>query len=293
MRTPGFRFASLRELGIHSNFFEVMGLPVVRGRALTSADREGAPLAAVLSEKAARALFPDADPIGQQTIMFGITGRRLEIDIVGVVKDVGLSTLGEDTVGTLFLSNSQERALGRTAEVSFEVRTVGDPSHIVSAIQQAAREIDPGLPLFGFTTQVQLFDERVAPVYRVALTWALLAGVALVLTGIGLYGLISYGAARRTNEIGIRMALGARRFHVISLVMKQTLVLVVIAAVAGAVVSLVVSQTIRAFVFGVTLYDPMTMATVLLIILAVTGLAGYLPARRAAHVDPSSSLRSE
>jgi ABC-type antimicrobial peptide transport system permease subunit len=114
-----------------------------------------------------------------------------------------------------------------------------------------------------------------------------------VLTSIGLYGLMAYSTARRTNEIGVRLALGARPLHVIRLVMSNTLVLVGIGIAIGTIASLLVSQTIRVFVFGVTLYDPVTMVAVVLAILGVTALASYLPARRAARVDPCIALRYE
>jgi ABC-type antimicrobial peptide transport system permease subunit len=149
------------------------------------------------------------------------------------------------------------------------------------------------LPLFGVTTQRQFLDERLAGIYRITLTWTLLGALALVLTSIGLYGLMSYTTARRTSEIGVRMALGARPRHVVRLVMGQTLRLVGIGIAIGAAASLLVSQTIRVFVFGVTLYDPVTIVGVVLAILGVTAVAGYLPARRASAIDPCASLRCD
>jgi hypothetical protein len=284
----------VRELGVHPSFFSVTGLAVSRGRALNAGDRAGAPLAVVLSENAARKMFGEADPVGRRALLGGLAARWLEVDVVGIVQDVALSTLGDDTDGSVYLSSAQLPAFGPSMhDTSFSVRVAGDSAALVPALRAAVREIDPDLPVVGFTTQTQLLDERVGAAYRVTLTWTLLGALAVVLTSIGLYGLMAYSTARRTNEIGVRLALGARPLHVIRLVMSNTLVLVGIGIAIGTIASLLVSQTIRVFVFGVTLYDPVTIVVVVLAILGVTALASYLPARRAARVDPCIALRYE
>jgi ABC-type antimicrobial peptide transport system permease subunit len=282
-----------RMVAIRPNFFQVMGLSILRGRALTPGDGPGAPTVAVITEGIARSLFPNTDPIGRR---LGRGWREVqEIEVVGVVRDVGVSTVGTEVTGTIFLSDLQEReSLGlRLPEVSFVVRTAGEPFSIVPGIREAVRQIDPDLPISGVTTQVQLIEERLARVRRVAITWVALAATGLLLTCIGLYGLMSYSAARRTHEIGVRMALGAGRFHVVRLVMGQTLALVCLGAVIGAVASFQISQAIRALIFGVTLYDPTTILLVVLLVFTVTAIAGYLPARRASRVDPTVALRYE
>jgi predicted permease len=286
--------AVVRELGVHPSFFSVTGLSVSRGRELNADDRLGAPIAVVLSDNAARKLFGEADPIGRRALLGGLAARWIEVDVVGIVPDVGLATLGDDNDGSLFVSSAQVPALGPSMDnASFSVRVSGKSAALVPALHETVRALDPDLPVFGMTTQMQLLDERVGAVYRVALTWTLLGGLAVVLTSIGLYGLIAYSAARRTNEIGVRLALGARPLHVIRLVMGQSLLLVGLGIAVGAIASLLVSQTIRVFVFGVTLYDPVTLLVVILAILGVTALAGYLPARRASSVDPCIALRYE
>src|SRR5438552_9431771 len=201
------------------------------------------------------------------------------------MKDATISSLGDTLPATVFAQSP--------ASETFAIRTAGNPLAIVPIIREEVRQIDPNLPLLDFKTQLEQVHEGFAATNTVTVTCSFFGGVALLLTCIGLYGLLSYNVARRTNEIGVRMALGARRLQIIRLVMDQTMYLVLIGLALGLAASLAFNRTIHAFILGVSPYDPITLITVIVILLTVTALAGYLPARRASRVDPTVALRHE
>jgi predicted permease len=269
------------------DFLQVMDVRLVHGRHLGAGDVPGAGKVAVISEGLARRLFPASDPVGRE-LDFGNPDLPDSFTVVGVVRDVGLSNVGNMAHGAVYLSGLQTNS-GNTY---FEVRAQS-VANLLQEIRQAARETDPGLSIIGVTTQSRLIAEKLAPIRRTAISWSLFGAVALVLTCIGLYGLLSYGVTSRTNEIGIRMALGAGPSSVIRLVMGQTFFLVAIGLGIGLLGSVVLNLTMRTLIFGVSLYDPPTIGIVIALMLGVTAAAAYLPARRAARIDPTVALRLE
>jgi predicted permease len=285
-------FAHVRS--VQFNFLETMGIPLLAGRNLFPSDNQSSNRVAVISETTARRLFPSRNPVGERFVFIG--SERLEtedIEVVGVAKDVQASA-ESDTLGIVFLSASQSVRLGGlTTGTHFEIRTARDPFILVPAIREAIREIDPNLPVNGIRTQDQEVSRGSSRARTLIPIWSIFGAVAALLTCIGLFGLMSYNVTRRTNEIGIRIAFGAGRFHVVRLVMGQMLLLVTIGIAIGLAGSLIANQALRTSIFGVTLYDPVTIVAVLVMLFGVTAVAGYYPVRRASRVDPTVALRYE
>jgi predicted permease len=284
----------VRVMTVRANFFDVMGIPVVRGRSLTFSDGplRNAPhspvTAAVVNESLARLYFPDTDPIGRR---FRLVPRGVgyqtsgEIEIVGVVKDVSASRV-RDTIRTVvFVQNPLTE--------TFAIRTSGSPWTVAPAIRQALREIDPSLPVFEVTTQAQLILDGFGDTRAVSIACGAFGAVGLALTTIGLYGLLAYTVALRTSEIGLRMALGAQRLQIVRLIVGQELYVVAMGLGLGVIGSLAFNHTLRAFIFGVSPHDPTVLGAVAALLVGVTSLAAYLPARRASLIDPTIALRYE
>jgi ABC-type antimicrobial peptide transport system permease subunit len=177
--------------------------------------------------------------------------------------------------------------------VAFEVRTATDPTALVNTIREAVREVDPDLPVTNTTTQAEAVEGRLAQEKLFAQAYLLFGLLALALAAIGLFGLMSYSVARRTNEIGIRMALGARRADVVSMVLKESMAMVGIGIAVGLAAALVAGRFVATLLFGLAPTDPATIGAAVIVMAAVSLLAGYLPARRAARVDPMVALRYE
>jgi ABC-type antimicrobial peptide transport system permease subunit len=181
----------------------------------------------------------------------------------------------------------------RLGSAVFELRTAALPTAAVGAVREAVRQIDPNLPVTNVSTQLEQIDERFAQERLFAQAYALFGALALVLASIGLFGLMSYSVSRRTNEIGIRMALGARRADVLRLVMRESMSLVAIGVVAGIVIAAVGSRLVATLLFEVPATDLATMSAAIGVMALVAAFAGYLPARRASRVDPMVALRYE
>ena len=284
---------TIRLFGVRNDFFETTGIPLLRGRLFESGDTRESRRVAVITESLARQF--GSDPIGWR---FGGDGRP-EVEIVGVVKNVGVSEIRgtgmmSEIHGTLFLPEAQIDGQGPPSFPNIlTVRSLASPVTLIPSIRAALREIEPTLRAFDITTQTQLIERKLAPTRRIAVAWTLFGGLALVLTCIGLYGLLSYSVARRTNEIGIRLALGARRVHVLRMVVGQIFWLVIAGIILGLGAAMAVTQTIRALIYGVAFYDPFVMGAAIAIMLIIVALASYLPAYRASRVDPTTALKYE
>jgi ABC-type antimicrobial peptide transport system permease subunit len=270
---------------IQPNFFEMLGIPLLRGRVFNASDTADSPAVVVITESLARKI--GGNPIGYR---FRQGGRNdgPAVEIVGVVRNIGISEVGTSVDGTIFYPATQQKALLST----FEVRTSQAPLTAIPAIREALRRIDPNLRASQVVTETELARRKLVATRYITVAWVAFGGVALLLTSIGLYGLLSHGVSRRTNEIGIRMALGARRFHVLRLVMTEVFLLIFGGLAFGLVLSLAV-KLIRPFIYGVTFGDPLTFLFAALLMLVVAALASYAPARRAIRVDPTVALRYE
>jgi len=275
-----------------AGYFRTMGIPILRGRALAETDREGAPLVAVINETMARQFFAGRDPIGAR-IRWARLPEEKWMTVVGVARDVrnlGLALPEEPAVYTPYAQKLQpwERW------TSVVVRADGDPLRLTGSVKAAVRAIDPSLPVTEIATMEEVLASSMASTARRNLVIALFAALALCLSGIGVYGVISQTVARRTREIGVRIALGARRSDVVRLVLSQAITLGVIGIAAGmAAGSLLTRAVLSKLRFGVSAIDPITYTAMATALLAATLLASGLPARRATRVDPIVALRNE
>jgi len=209
--------------------------------------------------------------------------------IVGVIRDMKYNSVRDEAPPTLYVTNTQYRMAGP----SFVVRTAGEPMSIVGSIREAVRGIDPTMPVVGVTTQMEQAEDRILQERLFARAYALFGGLALVVAAVGLFGLMSYSVARRTNEIGVRMALGAKPQDVLQLILGESMTLVVIGIGLGVAAALAAGRLVASLLFGVQTTDVLTMSLAVMVLAAVAAIAGYLPARRAARVDPMVALHEE
>jgi predicted permease len=271
------------------NFFQTLGMPLVGGRSLQATDTADSPRVAVINAAMAREVFEEDLPIGRRFQFVNGPGRTIPIEVVGVVRDAKYSRLSEREPSAFFMPYTQFP----TGRMTVEVRTVGDALALAASVRAAIQRIDPGLPLINVRTQeAQILETLRNPRIFAALT-AVSGVIGLLLACIGLYGVVSYDARRRTSEIGVRMALGAERSDVLRLVMGQTAWIVAIGAGVGLILAGAAARLLRGQLFGVQPFDLSTMASATLILVAIAGIAVLLPARRAARLDPTQALRHE
>jgi predicted permease len=278
---------SINRVVVSPTFFDVMQIPMVLGRGFTDRDTRTAPKVAVINEAAARSYFPNENPVGRR---FG-NGMETsgEFEIVGVLRDAKYENVRDSAPPTMYVPYTQTRF----GNAVFEVRTAGHPPAATGSIREAVRQIDPNLPIMDVTTQIEQVEQRFSQEKVFAQAYALFGALALLLASIGLFGLMSYNVARRTNEIGIRMALGAQRGDVLRLVMRESMVLVVIGIVVGLGVAFGASSYIATLLYGLPPTDLLSIALAVALMVIVAGIAGYLPARRASRVDPMVALHYE
>jgi predicted permease len=278
---------NINRLVISPNFFDVMGIPIVSGRGLTTRDDASAPKVVVINEAAARKYFPNQNPIGQRFGSSPETSGTLEI--VGVLRDAKYDSVRDAPPTTMYIPYMQTRL----ANAVFELRTAAATSGVIGSVRDAVRQIDPDLPVTDVSTQIEQVEKRFAQEKLFAQAYTLFGALALLLAAIGLFGLMSYSVSQRTNEIGIRMALGAQREDVLRLVLGESMLLVTAGVIAGLAIALAASRLVAAQLFGLPPTDPMAIATATIVMVAVSALAGYLPARRASKVDPMIALHYE
>jgi predicted permease len=267
--------------------FETLQMPLLTGRNVSERDDRDAPKVAVINETAAKKYFDGENPIGRR---FGSSvEQNHDLEVVGVVRDARYNSLRDAAPPTMYVPYMQSLP----ANPALEVRTAMDPAGVVPSVRDMMRSVDPNVPIIEMSTQVEQIERRVAQEKAFAGAYAMFSGLALLLASIGLFGLMSYSVARRTNEIGIRMALGARPRSVLGLVMGESMRLVALGVAIGLAVALAAGQLMSALLFGVAAADPNTIAVATAVMLAVSALAGFLPARRASRVDPLVALRYE
>jgi predicted permease len=263
------------------DYFRAIGTPLQRGRLFTNLDHAKAPPVALLNEAAVRRWFANDDPIGK-TVLSG--GPRT---VVGVVGDVLQRNPGEPAAPQMFLPYAQRT--NRT--VRFVIRTEGDALALAAAVREQIRSVDPNLPLADVVPLQEMVSRSIArPRFYTSLL-TLFAAVALALSATGIFGVMSYTVAQQSKEIGIRMALGARAADVLRGVVGRALVLAAIGVACGLVISLALGRVIRNQLFGVEVFDPLTMIGVIAVLIGSAALASLLPARRAAAVDPLAAFR--
>jgi predicted permease len=272
--------------------FHTLGIPQLRGRDFTAQDRPASPHVAIASETMARRLWPNQDPLGQRFLMnWGFEeGQSLEsIEIVGIVADSKYRTWTESPRGVMYFPLSQNYL----PQMTLLVRTSLNPISLLGPIQNEAKALDSQLPLFNVKTMRQQINISVWPQEMGSGVLGAFGLLALLLAAVGIYGMMSFVVAQRTHEIGIRMALGAARRDVMRSVLAQALRLVLAGVAIGLAGAFALTRFIASLLFGVKPTDPVTFVGVCLILTGVAALASYLPARRAARVDPMVALRYE
>ena len=278
-------------------YFDAMGIPITRGRALTDQDRRGGLKVMVISEALARAAWPDQDPIGRRIICCEAApdGGPDYKTVVGVAGDVRSNAPGDAPTPEFYLPIAQVPPeawtwIQRTMYVV--VRTPGDPSSAGGSLREAVRRVAPDVPLFDVRTMEERLGASLSTARFNMTLLTLLGGIGLLLAAIGIYGVMGYFVTRRTQEIGVRMALGATRADVVRLIVRQAAAPVAIGLAAGVLASLALTSVLQAQLFGVSPRDPLTLMGAA-VLLAVVGLvASLVPARRAASIDPTRALRA-
>ncbi len=279
---------------VHTNnvgpaFFETFGIPVIAGRGIGIQDDSQTASVAVVNESAARAFFGGGLPIGRRFRRSG-WGKTWEVEVVGVARDTRYESLRNEVPPTIFVPYLQGGGLG---SMNVAIRTAIDPSGVVAAIRAAVAEVDRDVPVTDLKTQVQQIQETLGQENVFTRLLVFFGFFALLLASIGLHGMMSYSVARRTGEIGIRMALGARRPQVLWMVLRQVLALACAGLAIGIPASMAAAKLVRTMLFGIQPGDPLSLAAAALVMCAVALAAGYVPARRASRLDPLVALRYE
>ena len=262
-------------------YFQTMGISLVRGREFNAEDTAGV---AIINETVARRYFPGKDPLGGHIRR----GRQLA-EIVGIARDSKYRTLSEDPLPTLYMPLLRNY----TPFVTLHVRTAGDPKTLLAAVRREVESLDPNLSAFNIKT---LDEQKSSSLYTENMAATLLSGfgiLALMLSAVGIFGVMAYVVDRRTREIGIRMALGAQRQEVLKEVLNEGMVLALAGLVLGLGGAMAATRLLSSFLYGVTPTDPVTLVLIPVILISVAFLANYIPARRAARIDPMVALRYE
>ena len=281
------------EMTISSEYFTALGVPLLRGRFFTDADKAGAPQVMIINEAMARRYFPNEDPVGKRLQTGDPNPNSPWETIVGVVGNVKYAGLEAEEMPTMYVPYTTPGWVSWSRSMYLVVRTAGEPLGLASALRQQVRELDQDLPVVGLRAMEQVIHESVTePRFRTSLL-GLFAAVALLLAAIGIYGVISYAVTERTHEIGIRMALGAQTSNVLRLVIVQGMKLALVGVAIGLAASLALTRLMKSLLFDVSPTDPLTFAAIAVLLIAVALLACYLPARRATKVDPMIALRYE
>jgi putative ABC transport system permease protein len=277
-------------VSVSPDYFHVMGIPRLAGRVFDRHDILSSPRVSVISRAMAELNFPNQDPLGKR-LRFGFPPgiRGDEREIVGIVGDVRAMALGERPGPMMYVPYAQEPFWG----ANLVVKSTLSPASVAATIRREVRQMDEDLPITNLAMMPDIIEASVAqPRFRTFLL-ALFAAMALALAATGIFGVISYSVSCRTNEIGIRVALGASRGAILRMVLRETLVLTLVGLAVGLPCALGASRLIEHLLFDVSAHDPATLAGVALALSAVAALAGYVPARRAMRVDAMVALRHE
>jgi len=274
---------------VYPGFFRALRIPVLRGRAFTDADRAGAPRVAIVDAAMAKSYWPGQDPIGKRISLGGTEEEPEWTEVIGVVGHTRQDGIDSEGRAQLYVPFRQVILPFQ----SLALRTTGDPTRIVGAVRAAVREVDPEQPISRVQTMDDLVNANLGPRRFSMALLGLFAALALVLAAVGLYGVMSFDVQRRSQEIGVRMALGAEAAGVLRLVMRQGLGLALVGVAIGVLGSLVLTRLIHSQLYEVGAFDPLTFVSVVAILLGVAALASLVPARRATRVDPVVAMRGE
>jgi len=274
---------------VGNGFFSAMSIPLVAGRGFDSHDRIDSPRVAVINETMARLFFPDSSPIGHRFGLGDDPSHSGDIEIVGVARNAKYVALQEKPEAAAYFPYQQRvQYFG-----NFEVRYAGEAAQIVPAVRRAIAEVNPNVPIGSISSLAEQVDESTASQRLIARLSAFFGLLAAFLVCIGIYGLLSYAVARRTSEIGVRMALGAGRSAVRWLILREIMVLAAVGISLGVPVALAGNRMAANLLYGLSPADPASLLAAVAMVAAIAALAGYLPARRASLVEPTVALRCE
>jgi predicted permease len=290
---------------VSPRFFETLGIPIIAGRdfreqdspAVTPdpkpkpdpADKAKGPRVVIINESMAKRFFSRQSPLGARLCRDQKFKMEESYEIIGVVKDAKYFGIREATESMIYVPVWRDGAGGRT----LCLRTTGRPERVVAAVRREAAALDPAIPVLQTLTLADQFDNNIAQERMLTTLGGFFGALALLLAAVGLYGVMAHAVARRVREIGIRMALGARGGEVLWLILRETLLMVGIGALIGIPAALALTRLLATFLYGLTPQDPLSIAASTVILIAITALAGYIPARRATRVDPMIALRYE
>lgn len=281
-----------RYLTVGPRFLTTMQVPILVGRDIDEHDRTTSQKVAVVNEQFAKLNFHGENPLGRHLLLWGVTGTVVrDMEVVGVVKNASYGNVKREIPPVVYMPFNQGHPLPN--EMTFALRVSGDPLAFVDTVRQVVHQADASLPLFHVRTQQAEIDDQVRQETILAELCSAFAVLALTIACVGLYGTISYAVARRTGEIGIRMALGAQRRPVLWLVLREVLALAVGGLAISVPVALGTSRFIGSFLFGMKPNDPLALGLAVIILLLAALLAGGIPARRASQIDPMTALRHE
>jgi macrolide transport system ATP-binding/permease protein len=277
---------------VGTTFFETMEIPILAGRAIDKRDVDGAPTVGVVNKVFADKYFHGENPVGKHFTLGGRT-NAIDIEIVGLARTARYSSLKREVPPVTYTSWLQSPSNRSFREMFFELRTTGEPLALGNSVRQIVREVGPQVPLADMTTQSRRIDQTILQERTFARLCTCFGGLALLMACVGLYGTMAYAVARRTNEIGIRMALGAARPRIVWMVLREVIALSAIGLVFGFLAVYETITFVKSFLFGLTPNDPFTLGISTAVLIAGVLLAGYLPAWRASRIDPMTALRYE
>jgi predicted permease len=291
-RGSGAASTATRVLATGPEFFKTMQIPLLAGREFDERDRGGSPFVVIVNEAWAKANLGGPNPVGQTVVSFGMHTKPQQMQVVGLVKNARYEELTGDFPAIVYMP-FQQRSDITVEDMTFFLRTPGDPLAYASTVREIVRQADARIPVTNLGTQAAHVDEQMAQQILFARLCTGFAVLALAIACVGLYGTLSYSVARRTGEIGIRMALGAQRSTVVWMVLRDVAILAGVGLAISVPAALSASKLIESLLFGVKPNDPEALAAAIAILVGAALLAAYVPARRASRIDPIVAVRHE
>jgi predicted permease len=277
-------------VSVGPGFFSTLQLPILSGRPIDSRDVAGAPAVAVINQTFATKYLANRNPIGQ---IFGLNDMTHSVTVIGVAKNARYDSLKDEIPPVAYISYQQNADHHPMTEIIFELRTRGNPLAIANTIRKTVHDIAPTIPVTGMLTQTQRVDSTITQELTFADLCTTFAVLALAIACIGLYATMAYAVSRRTNEIGIRIALGAERRRILWMILREVLALTAAGLVIGMLCSWSLLSAVKSFTFGVKPADPLSAISAIAILIGTLLLAGLAPATRASHIDALTALRHE
>jgi putative ABC transport system permease protein len=276
---------------VSPGYFSTLEIPIVRGRSLSETDSETSARVIVINQSMAQRYWPNEDPVGKRMAIGESSKETSWRTIVGVVGDAKHASLSEAPVPTAFISYHQD--LESWPRMGFVIKTKGNAAALTSTVRKELASVDPAQPVYAIEPMTNLLKTSVAQRRFIMMLLGTLAGIAVALAMVGVYGVISFSVSERTHEIGIRMALGARTRDVLQMVLSQGMRVALVGIAIGLVGGFALTRLLTSLLFQVSPTDLRTFTIVALVLAAVAGIACYIPARRATKVDPLVALRYE